>query len=530
MRNARIGVLVLFGCLIFSQSLQARTQRFAVIIGNNRGYLTERTLRYAEDDARKVRLVLAELGGFDDKNIRLLLGKTANNARAALKEVERLIESIADDPEETSLLFVYFSGHAEGDALEMGSSALPFQELSNIIKSSKARVRLSFIDSCQSGKLVAAKGGRRGPEFQIKLNEELHSSGYAIVTSSAADELSQESTEIHGSFFTHYLISGLRGAADRSHDGKVTLAELYQHVYQQTVGRTSANVGGGQHPMYDFQLSGRGDLVLTHTAQSGGRVTIEPLGKGRIVILDAVGAEMVAEINDCVSESCEVFLAPGRYQAYWINDDKVLRSEFEIRLGEEQDLKPEMFQKHALKKAVAKGGLFRPEFEHTLGISSLMRRYPLAGGDWSYGGKLIYRLRFPSGLEPTIQIIWTKAPDFSPSSGYWEIGGEAGLGYGIAVNSIFDLRAALLIGYDQLTQSDRAGIHRTTAAFVYGGLFTIDFSLGRIFLTALGIDSTLGVFLAAETQCGARLFRIRDHGVVHRFDLQNSLTLSLQWD
>ncbi|HEY3381328.1 MAG TPA: hypothetical protein VGK32_06130 [Vicinamibacterales bacterium] len=41
-----------------------------------------------------------------------------------------------------------------------------------------------------------------------------------------ADEAAQESERLGGSFFTHYLISGMRGAADLSGDGRVTLNEV----------------------------------------------------------------------------------------------------------------------------------------------------------------------------------------------------------------------------------------------------------------------------------------------------------------
>ena len=52
-----------------------------------------------------------------------------------------------------------------------------------------------------------------------------------MITSSAAREAALESAEIEASFFSHHLISGLRGAADTSGDGLVTLAEAYQYAF-----------------------------------------------------------------------------------------------------------------------------------------------------------------------------------------------------------------------------------------------------------------------------------------------------------
>ena len=44
-------------------------------------------------------------------------------------------------------------------------------------------------------------------------------------------EAAQESDRICASYFTHYLVSGFRGAADLSGDGKVTLNEAYQFAF-----------------------------------------------------------------------------------------------------------------------------------------------------------------------------------------------------------------------------------------------------------------------------------------------------------
>jgi hypothetical protein len=107
------------------------------------------------------------------------------------------------------------------------------------------------------------KGGHPGPAFTIRLSDEVSSTGEALLTSSAADELALESREIGGSFFTHHLVSGLRGAADTSGDGKITLAEAYQYAFERTVSATASMTIGTQHPGYDYRLPGRGDLVLS---------------------------------------------------------------------------------------------------------------------------------------------------------------------------------------------------------------------------------------------------------------------------
>ena len=87
-----------------------------------------------------------------------------------------------------------------------------------------------------------------------------------MLTSSAATEDALESKEIRGSFFTNNLVSGLRGAADASGDGHITLGEAYRYAYAGTVASTVDTVVGAQHPGYAYQLSGMGEIVLTELA------------------------------------------------------------------------------------------------------------------------------------------------------------------------------------------------------------------------------------------------------------------------
>jgi len=161
----------------------------------------------------------------------------------------------------------------------------------------------------------------------IKVTDDLVADGYAVITSSAADELSQESVEIRSSFFTHYLVSGLRGAADQSGDGKITLAEAYRYAYQGTVARTSASIGGSQHPMYDFKLSGRGDIVLTTTRKRGAQLVLTDLTPGRVVVVHEDAQTVVAEVSVVSDKQYRIALREGAYSAFWLGPDVVRRAD-----------------------------------------------------------------------------------------------------------------------------------------------------------------------------------------------------------
>ena len=140
-----------------------------------------------------------------------------------LWETGRLRERIARlRPEQPRLeVFVYYSGHSDEDNLLLGREKVSYRELRAQLQSLAADVRIAILDSCASGAFMRAKGGRQRPPFLFDAAYDMK--GFAVMTSSSADEASQESERLRGSFFTHTLVSGLRGAADTSRDGRVTL-------------------------------------------------------------------------------------------------------------------------------------------------------------------------------------------------------------------------------------------------------------------------------------------------------------------
>ncbi len=96
--------------------------------------------------------------------------------------------------------------------------------------------------------------------------------------------------------FTYYLIAGLRGAADASGDGHVTLSEAYQYAYQHTLATSAQTLIGPQHPAYDYRLSGQGELVLTDLTHPGSVLTL-PQGFSRISVFDVRRDQLLADLG-----------------------------------------------------------------------------------------------------------------------------------------------------------------------------------------------------------------------------------------
>ncbi|MGB5809990.1 MAG: caspase family protein, partial [Polyangiales bacterium] len=197
---------------IIATSSRARAEeRYAVVIGNNRGESGELPLRYAEADAEKVASVFLDVGGVAGENLALLRGATADEVRQALIIVNERIRS--QDPENTSLI-VYYSGHADAEALHLGNSTLTVEELRGLVQGSSAAFRLLLVDACRSGGFTQVKGATKVPPSMVLFKDQVVGEGMAYLSATAANEDAQESEEIRGSFFTHYLVSGLLGAAD----------------------------------------------------------------------------------------------------------------------------------------------------------------------------------------------------------------------------------------------------------------------------------------------------------------------------
>jgi hypothetical protein len=179
-----------------------------------------------------------------------------------------------------------------------------------------------------------------------------------FLTSSAAGEDSQESDELRGSFFTHHLASGLRGAADEDGDGHVTLAEAYAHAYHATLRTTAATVAGVQHPTFRYELKGGGDVILTSPlgGPAATRATLRfPAGAGWLVLAGSSGGRVVAEIA-AADQRRRVALRPGRYFVRGRGADHLLEGTVEGVAGGEVDVGGARLSRVAYARLVRKGG------------------------------------------------------------------------------------------------------------------------------------------------------------------------------
>jgi len=354
MTSRWVAVLLLLLCA-WPSLAAAAVERYAVIIGNNRGEHGETELLYAESDATRVNDVLRELGGFEPANTVLLRGEDADTVRKTLIAVNDRIRAAMSLPDTQVVLFVYYSGHADADALHLGSSRLGFTELAQLARGSAASFRLVVLDACRSGALTRVKGGTVRAPFELP-DERVPNDGLAFLTASAASEDAQESDELRGSFFTHALVSGLLGAADADGDGAVALDEAYRHAYDATLRATSRTLAGTQHPTFRYDFRGQGTLVLTRPEAFGARrATLRlPAGMNVLLMRDGRDGAVVGEIGERgVVRTLSV--KPGRYFVRARGRDVMFEGEVEASAGQHLDVDTTELERIEYARLVRKG-------------------------------------------------------------------------------------------------------------------------------------------------------------------------------
>ena len=314
MRSLSLGVIAVamgLGIVSMPAWAQPRQVRIGLVAGNNVGRDPARSLRYAEDEVGRLADLLKSAGDFDD--VTTLRGATRGEMEKELLRVRDNLEAAKAQGNQTLFLF-YFSGHGDNEALEIGSERFPLRDLRSYLEQLKgADVRVAFVDACQSGALTGVKGGRRVPGYQLRLADPGQIKGMAIITSSTANEFSQESDDLKGSFFSQSIIAGLRGAADVSHDGQVTLGEVYQFAFNRTLANTAASLVGGQHPTYDYRIAGAGEVVLTRTRANDARLAFVREEGSTYTVIGKGKGEVVAEIPSSTSDDLYLALPAGDY-------------------------------------------------------------------------------------------------------------------------------------------------------------------------------------------------------------------------
>ncbi|MDR2102772.1 MAG: caspase family protein [Treponema sp.] len=315
------------------------TRRFGIFIGSNNGGRGRVMLRYAVSDAGAVSRVFTEMGGIYEEDKLLLIEPSVGEINRQIGTIREQAAAARQNYKRTELVF-YYSGHSDEEGLLLNRERYAYKDLRERINQIPSDMRIVILDSCSSGAFTRAKGGVKTQPFLV--DSSLSAEGYAFLSSSSAAEASQESDSIKSSYFTHSLVAGLRGAADTVGDGRVTLNELYRFAYTETLAKTETSVYGVQHPSYDMQISGTGDVVLTDVKETSAGMVIAPEVTGRLSIRDA-SDYLAAEITKTGNRPMELGLEPGLYRITLQRGDRFYRAELFLEQNSRASLTMDSF-------------------------------------------------------------------------------------------------------------------------------------------------------------------------------------------
>lgn len=313
---------------------QLPVERYALYIASNNGGAGRETLRYAETDARTLSRTMAEIGGIKPENSIILASPTTRDINDAFADFVSLVRKGAGKSRRTEFLF-YYSGHSDEKSFILGNERYSYADLKNAIDRIPSDVHVVMLDSCYSGNFVRTKGGSRKKPFLM--DDSTIVQGHAYLSSSSGFESSQESDRIQASYFTHALVTGLRGAADTSGDSKVSLNELYHYAFNETLSQTELSSSGPQHPSYDITLVGSGDLVLTDISAAESVLHIGAEYEGKYFIRDTNGT-LVSELNKIRGTEIALALPAGSYIITVVSGTSTMQGTVTISKGERLSL------------------------------------------------------------------------------------------------------------------------------------------------------------------------------------------------
>lgn len=332
-------------------------ERFALYVAANNGGKEREVLKYAASDAEKLSDAMQEIGGVSSQNSMILKEPNKLEVEKALQNFAEKINSSKNNARRTEFIF-YYSGHSDENALLLGEETYGYSQLKSAIKAVPSDIHVVMLDSCFSGNFIRAKGGTRQKSFLVDDSSVVQ--GHAYLSSSSESEASQESDLIQSSYFTHALITGLRGAADTSGDNKVSLNELYYYAFNETLSQTEESTIGTQHPSFDITLVGSGDLILSDISTAESILVLESDLQGTIYIRNEKKGQLVSEIKKSSGNSIPLALESGDYIITMIQSDQTLQSSLKLKAGRSVSLSAKKFKKIETKDTRTRGGILIP--------------------------------------------------------------------------------------------------------------------------------------------------------------------------
>lgn len=343
------------GLTLAAPDALAEPVRILVAAGSKIGLPAERPLRFADNDAKRVRDVMVSLGGVDRDNAFYLVEPSKSALFGAIERAKAV--ALRHRAHEVTLLF-YFSGHGDKDALHLDGERVLVSELSAKLGEVPAGLRIAVTDACRA---TREKGFSESEPFSISATMIPQASGQVWLHASSDGEAAQESDELQGAIFTQAWLSGLRGAADANGDARVTLDESFAFAHSQTMIRSAKSSGVMQKPEAIVNLHETAPVVLTQTAARMATIALPPGRDTHFLIYSAGAKSVLSELWSAPDRALRLRVPPGRYVVQRRVAGLGGAAQIALAEGEERRLSEGDFSSSTLEVLARKGPDDRPD-------------------------------------------------------------------------------------------------------------------------------------------------------------------------
>ncbi len=302
-----LGGLVAAAIASWAGSVFAEPIRILVAAGSRAGLAAEQPLKFAANDARRVRDVIVSLGGVRAEHAFVLEEPTRAQLFASVDKAKAEAQKHA--PDEVTLLF-YFSGHGDHDAIHLADDRVLLSDLSAKLGEVPAGLRIAVTDACRA---TRDKGFTAAEPFAITATNVPQARGQVWLHASSDGEAAQESDALQGAIFTHAWLSGLRGAADANGDSRVTLDESFAFAHSQTMIRSSKSSGVLQKPEAVVSLREASPVVLTETTTRMATLSLPQARDAHFLVYSQGSKTVLSELWSAPDRRIALRLPPGRY-------------------------------------------------------------------------------------------------------------------------------------------------------------------------------------------------------------------------
>ncbi|MBM4273477.1 MAG: hypothetical protein FJ134_03320 [Deltaproteobacteria bacterium] len=199
-------------------------------------------LKFAVKDARDLADLLGQAGKplYHKIHLKVLLEEEATKANIlqAAQEMGRQMW-----PEDVLVVNVATHGRADGyryylfthapPGADASQGVLTSPELMELSKACRALKQVWFLDTCQAGGIK----GAMTPLYDGRVSVLAKSLGMHVLAGAGSEQAARDDYQGNG-LFTHFLLKGLRGAADANQDGRIQVQELGAYL-NRMVGEAS---------------------------------------------------------------------------------------------------------------------------------------------------------------------------------------------------------------------------------------------------------------------------------------------------